>query len=581
MSQLVPGRATSSDDFSAGMVRAVARNLIPSNGAWRLQNMLVGDDGPAYRRGGTSLKSNAAFGSSGLRMLWDGVLAGGQRTVFANASDFGTLAVDDATPVNLGGPGLALPVKPAVIDGLLFAGGSVYGGSRKTAGYATGTVAVTTGSTQVVGTGTAWGANVDDGMVLTVDGRVHAVASVQDNTHLTLERPFAGSTTSGLAYSADPVAAVPAAYTPDGSWVVAGNRLVSLQGNRITESVQFDSTTWPVTNSWLLPDGVEILGGEAIRDTVYVFTTGGVWALGNLDYDLTDAAGNTQQSLRRLNSDVILWGEAGIATWQNQLVVPALDGLWLVGGSSLELLSRSITPLWQDYVARGCRPGQATVHSGHLLLPILDFGGSPVDLLVCRLDRPTKVSGLGTVWPWTNWTGAGAQVAALAVRVLASGGAPLLVGADRTAASRVISYPPLRPDGPRVDHDGTAPIWELVTRDFPAGELGTVVKVRLRYELNAAQDTATVAAAYGTEARPPAGLTWGSFVWGQTKWQAADAQAWTALAGAAPESDGSTPKKWRVAKRVRYVRFRFRGEQACERAIVRAVEVFVRPSGRL
>lgn len=567
--------------FSAGMVRSVAPHLIPSNGAWRLQNLLLGDDGPAYRRGGTSLKSNANFGTGGLRLLWDGYLAGGQRTVFANDVDFATLAVDDATPVNVGGPGLVGPVKPAAIDGMLFAGVSAYGGSRKTASYSAGTLAVTIGSTAVVGTGTSWTANVDAGMVLTIGGRLHAVASVTDNTHIVLLRPFRGTTASGLTYTADPVAAVPAGYNPGGSWVAAGNRLLSLKADRVAMSAQFDSTSWTTTDEWLMPEGVQILGGAAIRDTVYVFTTGGVWALGNLDYDLTDSAGNTQQSLQRINSDIVLWGEAGIGTWENELVVPALDGVWLIGQQSLDVLSRSITPLHAEYVARGYRVGQAVVHRGHYLLPILDFGGSPVEMLVCRLDRPVDVRGLGRVRPWTSWTGAGARVAALTVRVSASGGAPVLLGADRSSMGRVITYPAFKPDGPRVDHDGTTPIWEVVTRDYPAGELGTVKKVRLRYDLAAAVDVATVKASYARETRAPAGVTWGSFKWGQKVWQASDALTWTPLVGDAPESTGATPKTWRVGKRVRYIRFRFRGEQPCERAVIRSVEVFVRPSGRM
>lgn len=574
------------------MVRAVAPHLIPNGGAYALQNLVIGDDGPAFRRGGTTMKSNADFGTSGLRMLWDGNLAGGQRTVFANSADFGVLAADDVAPVNVGGPGLTGPVQPAVIDGLLFMGSSAYGGSRKTAGYSTGTIALTNASTTVVGSGTSWTANVDAGMVLTIGSRLHAVKSVTDNTHLELYQAFAGSTASGLAYSLDPVAAVPAAYNPGGSWVAAGNRLLSLLGDRVAMSAQFDSTSWDATDEWLLP-GAQLLGGAAIGDRVYLFTTQGVWALSNLDYDLTDAAGNIQQSLQQANADVVLWNEAGIATWENALIVPAVDGAWLVDGGRMEPLTRSIAPLWRDYVSRGYRTGRAAVFAGHYFLPILDGGTSPVDLLVCRLDRPTQMRPLGKVWPWTNWAGGAANVTALAAR--SSAGTtrqPLLLGADRSAAGRIVTYAPFQPEGPKADHDGTVPIWELVTRAFPLGQLGTAKYLRLRYEMG--PTPARIDVAYTTEARDgTSGMKWGTFQWGKGTWQKPAGQTWvpifgqqTEVLGSAPpvvaaESDGSVPFTYRIGKRTRYMQFRLRGAWATERTVLRSLELFVRPSGRM
>lgn len=573
------------DSLAAGMVRALAPALIPSNGAHTIQNLVLGDDGPAYRRGGSKTLGGAAFGTGGLRMVWDGYLAGGARSVIANAGDFGVLASDDASIVNVGGPGLTLPGRPVAIEGLLFAGASAYGGSRKTAGYSTGTISVTKDSTTIVGAGTAWVANVDAGMVLTIGSRLFAVKSVTDNTHLELYRPFTGATAAGQVYSLDPVAAVPAAYNPGGKWVVAGNRLLSLLGDRIAESLQFDSTTWDATNEWKVP-GAQLLGGVALHDTVLVFTTAGVFALANLDFDLTDAAGNAQQALRPLNHDLVLWGDAGIATWENAAVVPAVDGAWLVGATgAVDCITASIAPLWREYVDRGYQPGQATIFGGHYLLPVLDSGGSPVDLLVCRLDRPVEVRGLGKVWPWTQWRGAGARVAGLAVRE--SAGAtrePMLLAAERDRGY-VLQLEPFMPSGLAADYDGTAPIWELVTRAFALGELGTATRLRARYELQAATAVATIKAWMSTEQRPPVGVTWGSFTWGGALWQAST-QMWVPLLGvkgeaAAPESDGDTLFQWRVAKQARLLQLRLRGETPAERFVLRSLELFVRSSGRI
>jgi hypothetical protein len=64
-------------------------------------------------------------------------------------------------------------------------------------------------------------------------------------------------------------------------------------------------------------------------------------------------------------------------------------------------------------------------------------------------------------------------------------------------------------------------------------------------------------------------------------WNDPDGLAFSLLAGDAPESSGDDPYPWRVGKRVRYFKPRVRCSDACERAVLRSFEVFVRPSGRL
>jgi hypothetical protein len=68
-----------------------------------------------------------------------------------------------------------------------------------TAWYRTGTAAVNNGSADVVGTGTGWNSEVQDGDAITFDGgaKFYEVLSVTDNTHLTLASNFAESNFSG------------------------------------------------------------------------------------------------------------------------------------------------------------------------------------------------------------------------------------------------------------------------------------------------------------------------------------------------------------------------------------------------
>lgn len=68
--------------------------------------------------------------------------------------------------------------------------------------YNVGTVAVTNGSTAVVGTATKWATNILAGQFFTVIGSnvFYTVASVTDDTHLVLAATYAGPTLSGLTY---------------------------------------------------------------------------------------------------------------------------------------------------------------------------------------------------------------------------------------------------------------------------------------------------------------------------------------------------------------------------------------------
>ena len=69
--------------------------------------------------------------------------------------------------------------------------------------YRTGTVAVTNGSAAVVGTGTAWAAEVSAGdlFILANEGITYEVGSVTDNTNLALTANYAGATGSALEYA--------------------------------------------------------------------------------------------------------------------------------------------------------------------------------------------------------------------------------------------------------------------------------------------------------------------------------------------------------------------------------------------
>lgn len=85
----------------------------------------------------------------------------------------------------------------------------------KTTDYATGTVTFTNASAAVVGAGTTWTTNAKAGDWILASGgdnNWYKIASVTDNTHLTLQKVYEGTTVAGSAYSIGNVSLIPADY---------------------------------------------------------------------------------------------------------------------------------------------------------------------------------------------------------------------------------------------------------------------------------------------------------------------------------------------------------------------------------
>lgn len=115
-------------DFRGGMFRGIRTEQIPQDGVYDLYNGLLNEDGGTYRRGGTTYRSTSAFGSA-LTFLWDGWLAGGQRTVISNPTSLGLLNTDGSV-TSLGGSGLSAPARAAAMNGVLYLpGGTTYNGT--------------------------------------------------------------------------------------------------------------------------------------------------------------------------------------------------------------------------------------------------------------------------------------------------------------------------------------------------------------------------------------------------------------------------------------------------------------------
>jgi hypothetical protein len=595
------------NDYAAGAIRDVARHLIPEQGVYDLRNYLLDEDGMPYKRGGTVEKSNAAFGTA-LHFLWDGYLAAGQRTLFANSSDFGVLANDDETPINLGSDGMATPKVATEIAGMVFIGGGyIYAGSKKALGYLPTNVGVTNGSQTVTLPGGNFATRVDPGMLFQrgATERVYVVESVQSDTSLTLSEPYEGTTGSGLtvAFVAIYKMTTSDPYRIADFYAVCANRLIVASYNLIEVSEINKPHDWTATiggqqipTQHELPEGVYIIGLGVIGQLLQVYATGGTWTISGLAFDIVDSDGNPLQQLSLLSRDFVALNSEGVATWNQSLIVPASDGIYLMDGvSAPKKISRSIERLYREYVRLGYRAGQAREHQGHYFLPIITTAGAPKDVLVCRLDRPITVRG-ESIYPWSRLSGQGGEIVAFAQRVGLSTRTPVLLGADSRSSARVLDCQNFfAPAGQyALDADDTAFESDVITRDFETGDMteNMVRWLRVNHQLiDAGTDDPQIEASYASDLGDPDAAYWGhpDGEWGAgfgpekngslQPWTDAVESTFRSIGTIPEDRDGTHPIRLRVNKKARYIRFRLRSGDPCAVHRLRSTEIAVRPSG--
>ena len=572
------------EDFAGGMVRDVAPTLIDPRGVYDVRNMVLGEDGSLKRRGGGENITSADFGD-GLTFAWAGQMSVGQRTVVANSSDFGVL--DGTSVVNLGSDGLPRAVRPAYLAGLLFIpGGYIYAGSKMAANYSTGTVSVTNGSKTVTGSGVTWSSLVDAGMMLQLgNGRLYVVASITDSTHLELRDAYEGSTASGQAYTLRNIYKITAAdpYEASDHYCAVQNKLLWADGEKVRftkDTLSGGPHTYSATEDYDdLPDGANVVGLAAAGDRALIFSTGGLWSLSGIGYDTVSDAGDPQHRLDKLSEDLVLFGDAGFASWEQMVIAPCTSGVFLLDGISSPIkLSQNVEPLYTHYTDGNYRAGGAAVYKGHYLLPITS-GGSTVETLVCRLDRSALDRRRKAGFPWVRFDQLGGEMRGFTVQVQSDIREPVLIGAGSTGRVVDASYL-LNPDSDHVaEADGTAHRWSVVTRDFT---LDGMTLTRFRYlRLLYKMDEGSISADYGDGTRIDGTPLWGHVEWGHFLWSSSEEAEFRNLRrdnlpdSAGPDA-GLNPHRWRVGKRRRRVRFRLRGNDA-GLCTLRQLEVLTAP----
>ena len=514
MARVEAGPAIAQTDFSGGMVRSGDPAVMPANAFYDGQNALLDRLGGVFRRGGSSYRSTAKYGT-GMRKLWDGWLANGQHTIVGVESvtggTYGKLN-EDGTLTSL----VDLPIKPglpASFKGVLYLpGGQTYDGTT-----------------------------------------VAAAAKVA---------PY---------------------------YAVVGNRLVAAEGSRVSFSKINTPGTFEATDYWDLPGGVEILGLVGGRESAVIFTTNGIYVISNMTLELTDSAGNIQQRLDHYSGNLVLWGANGIASWEDALIVPSTDAVWLVKRgvtseqiASFSQISQPIVDLYQEYVRAGYEPGQATVFRSHYILPIIG-GGRVIDTLVCRLDLPIPDKA-GGGYPWTRVEGFGAAMGAFETRVSASSSRePLLLGGTYGTESRVLNLSYFhQSEDTELDADGSVPAFSLSTRSYPTGAnvANTVTSLRVRYQMSSQPTGGTLSASISSDTPPKSVSVWGRVSWGEFFWATGGTTESETLPGDAPESiDASKTKRWRFARKRRSIRFTLSCKAPTAQLSIKSIELFIRQTG--
>jgi hypothetical protein len=155
-------------------------------------------------------------------------------------------------------------------------------------------------------------------MFVRVGSHSRPVETVDSNTQLTLRDEWNPGTAAGTAYSLDAVKQVTnlvdvktgATDGPSSSrrsisgFVYGQNGRIRIQRAGRPVHVREHRLLGPA-------GGCATLGPTRSTTRASRSPRDGVWTISNMDFDLTDDAGNVQQQLSQISKDVMLWGDQG------------------------------------------------------------------------------------------------------------------------------------------------------------------------------------------------------------------------------------------------------------------------------
>lgn len=568
------------EDFSAGSFPGL--EVIPPNGAEVIVNGVLADDGAIFGRGGSKyLGTLAATNVKPFRNLWSGnlealgpvtiasrtqgttIISEGFQALLPGATDFIQVMTDDTRPqrtTEVGG--MVVFVATGSGPGAQVVSWGGYSGAQ-----ADGNVTISVNSGERAVTGSEFSSFCSPGKILnstaTIGDRQAVIKSVASDTSLELLNAWQGPSTAGpttvrsdsyvsssvVGRASLPLAPPSSNYQTFSSAIF--DRLLIARGSRIAFTGDQGPMAMLPDDYHQLPDGAVVLGLEPLQSQMLVFSTGGVYAISGMAYDLTDALGNSQQRLERVAPNLILWDNRGVAGFGNSIVVPCVDDVYLFDAGPRSI-GGGIRKLYRSYVRRGFQTGQAAVFDGRYLLPIVS-GNDWIDTLVCDLRTGA----------WTQWDGNGAAAFAFSTKVGDVSHAPQLFSIGAQGSTRRVHdlSTVLDPDDTDTsDADGSQVDLKVTTRTLsvPRGKVAVMWrKFRARLELQGSP-TVTLERAEG---RPGTSFT-------------------TITGPNVSTDDSESIYAWSFGERARAIRFRLTISSASDRAWLRAFDVSFRQSGR-
>lgn len=297
-----------------------------------------------------------------------------------------------------------------------------YRGSTN-ANYTTGTVSVTNGSTTVTGSGTTWttSTNAETGEYIKLpDGKWYKITVITDNTHLTIERSYQGSDSSGQSYTISPwgevqgklnTATLPASLVRPTPQYIAShiNRVWTLEDNALRFSALDTSITEEHFNDWdtannagqiniVADKGDTGTGLYSINGKLCVFQKHSIWVL------LGSSPANFE--LRNVSNEIGLSDRRTLIEYDAYLIFFSGKDIYLFDGTNLRNLTsnriHNLIAEWSNTTSLS-----ATLWDNRYVLSYTPSGGSANSQAIFY-DIPRDIFGkLEDVYAsaWSVWDG--------------------------------------------------------------------------------------------------------------------------------------------------------------------------------
>lgn len=521
-----------SEDFSAGLFsHAGAGPRSPGQSVRLANDMLVMPDGTLRCRGVVDAKDSDTAMDLPL-YAWSGEMAGGHREFYVgkDGADSQLVVVD---PVGGGAlqihdvdgldevagaamVGLSLVMAPSTpaTNGLF-----VYGGSLKAAVANLTNCDVVENSPVIHRAAGGFNANIDVGMIVTIpkyslaDSHSYAVVTrVISDTDLQINRPWNEATaTRTVTFS-------PVLKMVNGGgifWIyrmttmfgeIAG-RFFAYAGAGTDQTPQPNTTmtfsdgpnpdnsalrhnSWPGQNQHSFPADALGVAVSQLRDRVFLMTHAGIWVVSNMNLEITDLDGNPQHPIEQYSRELIPVTQRGIATWQNALIVPCRDAIYVTDGISAPINISAGLP-WAKHVADHVDCGWATVFRGYYFLPVTII--SQTWTYVIRLNGVQTPGGVvfpvTKIQPCLAGTGAfGTRGGNVRAWTTGSPTSLLCAGVNQLSEAATIFDDNTLGLEDDVNSGGLGTVTPQVDKWFEIGTKSVVRRVRVRYRLDAGDD---------------------------------------------------------------------------------------------